>query len=325
MSNKSLPDFGIVVPIGPGHRPWLLQTLKSLACQDVDIRIAICAVEDSPHLQASLGPYQDLIDYVRCAPDAGQSAAINEGWAALNTRHYGWLNDDDMLHPTALPTVLKAFKTMQADVVHGRTDIIEGNRLRVGYGQQVSEASLLHENRIAQPSTFVKRQALKDLCPTQVLHPVDENMHFAMDWDLWQRLFLNGAKFHAISDPLSITRWYPETKTASFNLRKYREYAQLLKRGKAGPRLVFTLLNMAIHNQASYGNASKVFSPLKTGLSKFGKSNQELINNQPTNLDIFHFGEMPIQFSHDGQSVSLPAGEVFTLDQPSVALKNFDA
>jgi len=308
-------EFGIVVPVGPGQRPWLIQTLRSLDAQDADLRIAICAVENSPELEETLRPFTHLIDYIRHAPDSGQSAAINEGWSVLNAKYYSWLNDDDMLHPEALKKVSESFAETNADVIHGRSDIIDNAHIRRGYGHHPIEASLLRENRIAQPSCFVTRNALLSICQSDDLTPVDPDKHYSMDWDLWQRLYLEGSKFHALSDSLSITRWYNGTKTASPSFTKYREYWHLLRHDPSKARRLWTLFNMLMHNQANYGPVRTPFRMIETALSMFGKSNEVRHDNLPDDLEVFHFGDKPLTLkdeqSGDTVETNLTAGNVF--------------
>jgi hypothetical protein len=50
-----------------------------------------------------------------------------------------------------------------------------------------------------------------------------------MDWDLWTRLYLSGAKFYYLKKPLAVCRMYEETKTASRSQRRYQEIRRHLK------------------------------------------------------------------------------------------------
>ena len=290
-NKDEIADFAIVIPVGPGHRPWLKFTLRSLAIQKCKVTVAVCAVDDSPDLHTLLADFQDIIAFVRGGDDQGQSDAINQGWTALEARYYGWLNDDDMLHPEALTRVLRAFEETNADVIHGRSDILEAGELRIGYGDIAVDARLLRENPIAQPSCFIKRSALTKICAGATLSPVDPNNHYAMDWDLWQRLYLSGASFVAIPDPLSITRWHTQTKTSRPSLKKYRDYARILKRGRSGPlRSVWTLVNFFIHNQVAYGRFPTVFKCIENALSGRTKTAGETEPVSPVQgVEVYHY------------------------------------
>jgi hypothetical protein len=273
-----------------------------------------------------LAQFPDLIDYHRIGPDGGQSAAINEGWANLSARHYGWLNDDDMLHPDATTRALALF-AQGAAVVNGRTDILEEGVLRVGYGQQPIGPRILYDNTIAQPSTFVTHEALAAIdLQTQgtVTRSVDPDKHYAMDWDLWRRLYKSGATFATTSDVLSITRWYDGTKTASLDPAKYREYADLLRQDCAWPRTAWTLINMAIHNLATYGRAAPLFRPLQWGLeAAYALRNgpSEAASEADATLDVFHYADQPEQlFIEQAQGLDQDLLSPIKLD-PAQAVK----
>lgn len=295
-------DFGIVVPIGPGNRPWLVQTLRSLAIQTPTVQIAICGGTDSQNLRDTLEPFQDLIVYRRFGPDAGQSAAINEGWKALDADFYGWLNDDDILHPNALDVTQRMFSDQACDVVTGRTTLIEDQHYRMGYGGLRNPSKIHIENSIAQPSTFVRKAALVEL---------DTHLHYAMDWDLWHRLMTNGAIFTSIPNTLSATRLYKSTKTASFSRKKYQEYYRILKRGSTFPRRLWTLFNIFLNNQAFYGKFGVFFRPIKNLLQRKNTTHQT-----PEKLAVFHFFDSPIQVEIPGKTrvLELHPGHVIDLE-----------
>ncbi|GHA85461.1 hypothetical protein GCM10009069_05770 [Algimonas arctica] len=301
------PDFAFVVPVGPGPHPWLRHSLRSLAAQSSIVAVAICAVEDSPDLQDVLTEFSDIIRYIRIGPDGGQSDAINEGWSAIHARYYGWLNDDDILHPDATSRAMHAFTQTDADVVHGHTHILDHETIRFGYGGDAVGPALMRDNILAQPSTFIARAALLavDLdTPGTLTIPVDPDRHFTMDWDLWQRLYLSGAKFQAIPDTLSITRWYDGTKTAAPGLRKYKEYFSLMKRGGFGPRAVWAMINIALHNGATYGRARAQFSTIKSGLLRV-KTQTATVTTAPT-LDVFHYEDHPVFLMTPNEPVLAP-------------------
>jgi len=273
-----------------------------------------------------LQTFENIICYTRFGPDSGQSAAINEGWKALNARYYGWLNDDDYLHPNALETVKDVFERGHIDVVHGRSDIFQNNHLKFGYGHLPIQDSLLRENRLAQPSTFIAKTALKAICKDDIFSPLDENSHFAMDWDLWQRLYLSGANFQHLDNSLSITRWYPQTKTASFNVRKFVEYANLIKHKSGQFRKFWTIFNMLVQNLGIYSKHPLPFKILINLLARYRK-------DQPTNtkeesrilMDVFHFNQtnFTVNSSINDECLKedLNPGEIYQTTEHSVTLK----
>lgn len=322
-------DFAIVIPVGPGVRPWLSHTLRSLAAQPAKMTVALCAVEDTPQLQEMIKAHGALIDYIRIGPDRGQSEAINEGWAALDARFYGWLNDDDMLHPHATQIALELFDS-GASIVHGRTGILRDNIVDRGYGAEPVTDRILFDNVIAQPSTFIRKDALRrvDLDPGRSLSsPVDPDLHYSMDWDLWQRLYLAGERFVMTEACLSMTRWHDEAKTAALSRTKYREYFRLLRRHTSFPRTIWTLFNMAVHTLANYGQALSLFKVIAIGLAKLrpAPDNSEE-RTGPVPLTLFHYADHPLtvyplsESEPSGESISLYSGQAIALNASKARL-----
>ena len=63
--------------------------------------------------------YRPRISHVVSEKDAGQSSAINKGFALADGQLLTWLNSDDMLEPDALAAMAMAFATSAADMVAG--------------------------------------------------------------------------------------------------------------------------------------------------------------------------------------------------------------
>lgn len=331
MKSEAPADFAFTVPVGGGRRPWLRQTLKSLASQSATVSVAICAVEDSEDLQTALTEFSDIINYVRIGPDDGQSDAINEGWDALEAAYYGWLNDDDMLHPDAIVRALVLFKA-GADVVHGRSDILIDGQLNQGYGDRPITAHLLDDNTIAQPSTFVRRAALDAVAaagPNDGRRPLYVDHHYAMDWDLWRRLYKADATFIETPETLSITRWYEGTKTSAHSVAKYSEYYRLLRSDRRRLRAAWTVGNTILNNLALYGPAKPVFAPFHRVLHAVHARKSHPVDvkegvastrNVSQKVEAFHFADEPQKVGGDegdAQHMLLP-GHSIVLDQASV-------
>src|SRR3954470_24829882 len=65
--------------------------------------------------------YADRIDYWVSQPDAGQSAAINAGWARGSGEIVAWLNSDDYYMPGTLASIAKYMHAHRGTMVaYGR-------------------------------------------------------------------------------------------------------------------------------------------------------------------------------------------------------------
>lgn len=160
------------------------------------------------------------LEYVRHGPDEGQAAAIQEGWDQFRGDIVHWLNADDFLLPSALEAVASVFQSdPTVDVVYGDALFVDRDGRFTSYFPAISDqpSSLVETCCIAQPACFVRRLAVERV------GGLNTNLHYIMDWDLWARLYLSGAKFYYLRRPLAATRMYPETKTSGGSAARLRE------------------------------------------------------------------------------------------------------
>lgn len=167
------------------------------------------------------------IVYRRHGPDDGQAAAIDEGWRNTAAEYVFWLNADDRLLPGALERVLDRFNSAPApDVVFGESLFVDEHDAPIGKHEQVTAVSalLLRSNCISQPSCFARRSAVERV------GGLDTRLHFVMDWDLWIRLYQDGAKFEHVDEALSAVYMGRGTKTGLVSARRLREVYALVNR-----------------------------------------------------------------------------------------------
>lgn len=234
--------FAIAIPVGAWHES-LSATFESLAMQMPKPEVALLDASGDPRVAALADSFGDLFAYRRHGPDAGQTAAIAEGWAALEGDILNWLNMDDALMPGALAAVARAFEdNPEADVVYGHSIILDEEGALRGAHPAVDPARLGHLPRdcvISQPSCFTRREAIERA------GGLDNHFHYVMDWDLWTRLYRTGAKFHFLNAYLSQVVWAQETKTADLNPRKLGETFEIVKRTGRPDWMAKTLLSNA--------------------------------------------------------------------------------
>lgn len=241
--------FAITIPAGPSFDPRLRLTLESLRGQNVNVNVALCDASNDSRVKALAGEYKDIIKYVRHGPDLGQSAAINEGWNALEGQFYSWLNVDDYLAPNALALVLGTFETkFHIDVVYGQS-LMERDGHFVGLHHEVQPPSdyLYRSNIISQPSCFVRKKALFES------GLVNEDLHFTMDWDLWARLMQGGSRFYYEKNVFSVVALGQNTKTSQFNTARLSEIKSILAQNN-GPLAAYkSIMAMRLNHSAEYG------------------------------------------------------------------------
>jgi hypothetical protein len=165
-------------------------------------------------------------------PDRGQTHALNKGFARATGDYLGWLNADDWLLPHAVERVVEAFAANQdAGWVYCDCEIRRGDGTTTEVAvapTQLDKRSIDFGNRLTQPGVFVARWALDRI------GPLDEEIHLAMDYDLWLRLLDAEVPAAHVPDALAVFEIHGLSKTGSVDLSEfYREEATaLLKIGR---------------------------------------------------------------------------------------------
>jgi GT2 family glycosyltransferase len=220
--------ISIITPcLNPGER--LVRCLDSVAAQ---------TFSDIEHVIVDGGSTDGSVELVRSRglpvisePDRGQTDALNKGFALASGDYLGWLNADDMLVPEAVERVVETFaaKPEVGWVYCDCTIRREGGVDEVVRAPaRLDKKTLEYGDRLTQPGTFVARWALDRV------GPLDEEIHLAMDFDLWLRLVDAGVPAAYIPEALAVFEIHPSSKTGSVNLSEfYREESlALLKSGR---------------------------------------------------------------------------------------------
>jgi glycosyltransferase involved in cell wall biosynthesis len=159
-------------------------------------------------------------------PDRGQSHAINKGMLLADGDIVAWLNSDDLYTAGALQTVADAFaRNAGAQWLVGRYEIIDATdrvirRSIVRYKDRglrnYRYRKLLRENFISQPSVFWRRDF------GQQIGPLDETLHWSMDYDLWLRMGRQSDPL-IIPEVLSQFRLHGQSKSGKVDRRQFDE------------------------------------------------------------------------------------------------------
>lgn len=190
-----VPVFSCVVPV-KGDRPFFGEAIDSLKGQGLGDNLEI------------------IVQDADVEPDAGQSDALNKGFAKAKGEWFFWLNADDVLLPGAL-------KMVQQFIIHnsqlptlnwvaGNTVYIDENgcvrevrrdaKWRPWFGRNLSVWT-------GGPSAFFARSLWERL------GRFDINLRYVMDIDLWTRWARAGERFVGIDDYLWGFRMHPGSAT----------------------------------------------------------------------------------------------------------------
>ncbi len=258
-----MATVGIVVPIGR-YSPTLKRCLDSIACQTVDIKLAIFDASNDLRTVKVIQDYEHIVSFLHHGPDNGQAAAIKKGWSHLDADILTWLNDDDYFAPEALTNALDIFhdnKNIQA--VFGPSGVVDLSGRYRGKHPAVNPQELeriFYSCVISQPSCLVRRSAVVSI------GGVRPELNYTMDWDLWARLYAkypNGFFY----DPhlLSMVLFSRNTKTAQISLGRLSEIYRIPARYIGFLRGIKTVLAFTKQTLFNYWfipfKASKTYYP----------------------------------------------------------------
>lgn len=163
--------------------------------------------------------YSRWLTYWVSEPDAGQSAAINRGLQMGSGLYTTWVNSDDMLCQEALVTHARQIGFVPQTVYVGQCFYIDpaGRVLRRHCGGVHSFEDLVRirtvwraqgqHRHIVQPEVLFPRRLALDVGGLNL----DE--HRTMDYELWGKFFLAGARFQYTQIPMAMFRRHGQQKT----------------------------------------------------------------------------------------------------------------
>ena len=171
-------------------------------------------VQDGASVDGTLELLQSRGDCVswRSEPDEGQSHAINIGFADVDCDIMAYLNSDDVLLPGTLAYVAKFFLARpEIDIVYGHRVFIDREGLEVGRAVLPAhhDRTLRYADYIPQETMFWRRRVW------QAMGTLDENFHYALDWDFILRAQAAGFSFERLPRFLACFRVHDEQKTAA--------------------------------------------------------------------------------------------------------------
>ncbi len=257
-----LPGISIVIPIY-NSGAFLEKTLRSLMCNDLTgVELIVMDGGSKDDTGEILDHYRSLFAVCVSEPDRGQSDAINKGFTRATQPILYWLNGDDII----LPNTLNAVRAMFRD--HPDTHVVVGDAYMTEIdfapirhftfeGQKLSLAYLMDyaKHHLIQPSVFFTRTAW------DAIGPVKEEMHYAMDADL----FLGMAKsypFRHLPLDIAYSVYHEDCKTRDKRAESITELALIQARhgGFDEARATLDLL-VDLYNQAVTGPNSAREAP----------------------------------------------------------------
>ncbi len=163
----------------------------------------------------------------RCCTDDGQAAAINEGIALGSAQFVCWLNSDDLFLPNGLSTLLDTLQSHpETPAVYGRSwNVMQKTGKQAAVWVESFDVSRLALRCIvSQPATLIRRSAW------DAVGGVDEQLHIAMDYDLWWRLYEQLGPMYFVDNFVAVNRDHEATKTRTLRRRHYQEAMAVVRK-----------------------------------------------------------------------------------------------
>jgi glycosyltransferase involved in cell wall biosynthesis len=219
--NSASPRVTIVTPSFNQAR-FLEETIRSVLLQGYPnleyIVIDGGSSDESVDIIQKYGPW---LAHWESKPDRGQSHAINKGFERATGEIVAWINSDDFYYPGAIATAVHALaRDPSAAFVYSDCTIIDTESRATGsidVPQRALSALIGDGNAIAQPTVFMRRDALLEVGPVRV------DLHMVMDYDLWIRLLRVSTARYLPGTRLAAFRMYPQSKTVGSSYRAVPE------------------------------------------------------------------------------------------------------
>jgi glycosyltransferase involved in cell wall biosynthesis len=171
--------------------------------------------------------YEKYLSYWVSEKDKGQANAINKGLKFCNGDVFNWLNSDDYLEPGALQKIAVAFTDKKVQVVAGKVRNFSTTEEEIIQNQFLTAEGLMCWNKgvkFVQPGVWLRR-SLIEKCGG-----IDEEFHYAFDWDLYIRYLYHFPQVKEIDELLVHFRLHENSKTQSLRDRFAIEERKIIEK-----------------------------------------------------------------------------------------------
>ncbi len=227
-----LVKVSFVIPTRNQAR-FIRRCLDSCLSQEIgDAEILVQDGASSDDTPGILAGYGDRIRW-RSEADSGQAQAVNRAVARASGEIVAWVNSDDFYPDGAtLPAVVAAFDSDPAvDVVYGGALAVDeaGRPLRPHRTREMRRLADLLTSPTGpsmQPAVFFRRRLYLQAGGLR------EDLHYAMDYDLWLRMFPLARAMRFLPRPLACATFHGGAKSIR-GMRNQIEEIAALKRAYA--------------------------------------------------------------------------------------------
>ena len=236
------PRISVVTP-SFNQGQYIEETIRSVLLQGYpNLEYIIMDGGSTDNTVEIIKKYQPWINCWVSEKDRGQSHAINKGFEKATGHILAWLNSDDLYAPNVLNMVAVKFNVPNMNWLAGQA--YAGGEWNSHGTPQLKAPSMLEIKKgrtFFQPSCFFTRNILDQV------GPLDESLHYVMDYDLWIR-FLKISKYPLIiNQPLSLAREHAAMKTQPRTSRaQWAEKSMIMRRHFGNVHYAFFALHQLL-------------------------------------------------------------------------------
>jgi glycosyltransferase involved in cell wall biosynthesis len=169
--------------------------------------------------------YQDKLTFWVSEKDKGQAHAINKGLEHCSGKIFNWINSDDVLAENALFEVATAYlKAPSAKIIAGGCAVINDFVLE---DYRYNKQNLTFTGLITEKSNF--QQPSQWICLTSNNIRVNEQHHYAFDWEMVLKLRAKETEITYIDKLLSYFRIHSASKTSNHSIDFQKEKLAIIK------------------------------------------------------------------------------------------------
>ncbi|RYZ26859.1 MAG: glycosyltransferase [Chitinophagaceae bacterium] len=213
ISHTKYPKISIVTPTY-NQSLFIEETIKSVIQQSYpNLEYIIIDGGSTDGTVDIIKKYEKHLKFWISEKDKGQANAINKGLQHCTGEIFNWLNSDDYLEAGALQKIADAFQDRTVQMVAGKVRRFYRDKEEFISNQLLSAKGLMCWEpgvQFVQPGVWMRRDLVEQA------GGIDEQFHYAFDWDLYIRYLYHFPKVKEVPELLVHFRLHDASKTHKF-------------------------------------------------------------------------------------------------------------